>query len=79
VSPTSRNSPTFTREFDEQIGGGLVQVLEQMALMSDIDTLKAGADSVVMMTLHAAKGLEFPYVFLTGHGKRTSSPLPRPG
>ncbi|MGV3722400.1 MAG: UvrD-helicase domain-containing protein [Actinomycetota bacterium] len=55
-----------TKEFDEQIAGGLTQFLEQMALMSDVDTLKAGADSVVLMTLHAAKGLEFPYVFLTG-------------
>jgi len=55
-----------TKEFDEQVGAGLTEFLEQMALMSDVDTLKAGADSVVLMTLHAAKGLEFPYVFLTG-------------
>ena len=55
-----------TREFDEQVGGGLTGFLEQMALMSDVDTMKAGADSVVLMTLHAAKGLEFPYVFLCG-------------
>ncbi len=55
-----------TREFDEQIAGGLSLFLEQMALVSDVDTLKAGLDSVVMMTLHAAKGLEFPYVFLCG-------------
>jgi ATP-dependent DNA helicase UvrD/PcrA len=55
-----------TREFDQQVAGNLTQFLEQMALMSDQDTLKAGADSVVLMTLHAAKGLEFPYVFLCG-------------
>jgi DNA helicase II / ATP-dependent DNA helicase PcrA len=55
-----------TREFDEQVAGGLVGFLEQMALMSDVDTLKAGSESVVMMTLHAAKGLEFPFVFLCG-------------
>ncbi|MCC2671603.1 MAG: ATP-dependent helicase PcrA [Armatimonadetes bacterium] len=55
-----------TKEFDEQVAGGLTIFLEQMALMSDVDTLKAGADSVVLMTLHAAKGLEFPYVFLSG-------------
>ena len=55
-----------TLEFDEQVGGGLVPFLEQMALMSDVDTLKAGADSVVLMTLHAAKGLEFQHVFLCG-------------
>ena len=57
---------TVTKEFDEQVAGGLSAFLEQMALMSDVDTLKAGADSVVLMTLHAAKGLEFPYVFITG-------------
>lgn len=55
-----------TREFDAQVGGGLPLFLEQMALMSDVDTLKAGTDSVVLMTLHAAKGLEFPHVFLAG-------------
>jgi len=53
-------------EFDEQVAEGLTQFLEQMALMSDQDTLRAGLDSVVLMTLHAAKGLEFPCVFLTG-------------
>lgn len=55
-----------TREFDEQLGGTLTEFLEQMALMSDVDTLKAGADSVVLMTLHSAKGLEFPHVFVCG-------------
>jgi DNA helicase II / ATP-dependent DNA helicase PcrA len=55
-----------TKEFDEQAGTGLTAFLEQMALISDVDTLKAGADSVVLMTLHAAKGLEFPVVFLCG-------------
>jgi DNA helicase-2/ATP-dependent DNA helicase PcrA len=53
-------------EYDDQVGAPLTEFLEQMALMSDVDTLKAGADSVVLMTLHAAKGLEFPVVFLTG-------------
>ncbi len=54
------------KEFDEQVGGKLADFLEQMALVSDVDTLKAGVDSVVLMTLHAAKGLEFSYVFLCG-------------
>jgi superfamily I DNA/RNA helicase len=41
--------------------------LEQAALIADIDSLEQnGADSVVLMTLHSAKGLEFPVVFLTG-------------
>lgn len=57
---------TVTREFDEQVGGDLTQFLEQMALISDQDTMKASLDSVVLMTLHAAKGLEFPIVFLCG-------------
>ncbi|HEU4754508.1 MAG TPA: 3'-5' exonuclease, partial [Armatimonadota bacterium] len=57
---------SVTKEYDEQVGGGLTQFLENMALISDVDTMKAGEDSVVLMTLHAAKGLEFPYVFLAG-------------
>lgn len=44
----------------------LQQFLEQMALMSDIDNLETEADAVVLMTLHSAKGLEFPVVFMSG-------------
>lgn len=40
--------------------------LEEVALVSDIDNLDEGADHIVLMTLHSAKGLEFPYVFLSG-------------
>lgn len=40
--------------------------LEEVALMSDIDNYNSEADSVVLMTLHSAKGLEFPYVFIPG-------------
>lgn len=40
--------------------------LEEVALVSDIDNLNENADSVVLMTLHSAKGLEFPYVYLCG-------------
>lgn len=44
----------------------LVGFLEENALVSDIDRYDADADAVVMMTVHAAKGLEFPVVFLPG-------------
>ncbi len=44
----------------------LAEFLERTALVSDIDNYDASSDSVVLMTLHSAKGLEFPYVFLCG-------------
>ena len=40
--------------------------LEQVALVADIDSLDESSDYVVLMTLHSAKGLEFPNVYLTG-------------
>lgn len=40
--------------------------LEEVALVADIDSLEEDADHVMMMTLHSAKGLEFPNVFLVG-------------
>ena len=40
--------------------------LEDIALISDIDNYNESADQVVLMTIHSAKGLEFPYVFLIG-------------
>ncbi|MFT4146289.1 MAG: DNA helicase PcrA [Mobilitalea sp.] len=40
--------------------------LEEVALVSDIDNLDEDQDKVVLMTLHSAKGLEFPYVYLCG-------------
>ena len=40
--------------------------LEEVALVADIDNLDEESDYVVLMTLHSAKGLEFPYVFLAG-------------
>lgn len=44
----------------------LEQFLEQLALMSDLDNLDTEAEAVVLMTLHSAKGLEFPVVFMSG-------------
>lgn len=40
--------------------------LEEVALVADIDSLEEGSDYVVLMTLHSAKGLEFPKVYLAG-------------
>ena len=40
--------------------------LEDIALIGDIDNYNGSADQVVLMTIHSAKGLEFPYVFLIG-------------
>jgi DNA helicase-2/ATP-dependent DNA helicase PcrA len=42
------------------------EFLEQISLVSDVDSLDDDATSVVLMTLHSAKGLEFPVVFLIG-------------
>ena len=44
----------------------LAGFLDEIALYTDLDSLNAGEDSVVMMTIHAAKGLEFPWVFVVG-------------
>jgi DNA helicase-2/ATP-dependent DNA helicase PcrA len=40
--------------------------LEEVALVSDIDNLDESTDNIVLMTLHSAKGLEFPYVYMCG-------------
>ena len=44
----------------------LGELLEEIALVADIDGLETDNNNVVLMTLHSAKGLEFPYVFLCG-------------
>jgi DNA helicase-2/ATP-dependent DNA helicase PcrA len=55
------------REFDESHPGDcqLEDFLEQVALVSDTDDWEIETDKVSLMTLHAAKGLEFPVVFIT--------------
>ncbi|AGB42183.1 ATP-dependent DNA helicase PcrA [Halobacteroides halobius DSM 5150] len=51
---------------EENQTGGLSEFLEEVALLSDIDNLDQEEDAIVLMTLHSAKGLEFPVVFLAG-------------
>ena len=50
----------------EQREATLSGFLEEIALIADIDSVEAGQDYVLLMTLHSAKGLEFPYVYLAG-------------
>ena len=51
---------------EENPEGSLSDFLEEVALLSDIDNYNADTDAVVLMTIHSAKGLEFPVVFLVG-------------
>ena len=44
----------------------LAEFMERIALLADVDNHDADEDAVVMMTMHSAKGLEFPYVFMPG-------------
>jgi DNA helicase-2/ATP-dependent DNA helicase PcrA len=54
-------------EFDaEHEGGTLDEYLAQISLVSDVDHLKGAGGAVTLMTLHAAKGLEFPVVAMIG-------------
>ncbi|HSE60721.1 MAG TPA: UvrD-helicase domain-containing protein [Candidatus Saccharimonadales bacterium] len=54
---------SVAREYAEL---GLAGFLEEIALISDLDAVQADQDAVLLMTMHAAKGLEFPVVFLIG-------------
>lgn len=54
---------SVAKEYDQL---GLDSFLEEVALLSGLDTLDEHADAVTLMTLHAAKGLEFPVVFMAG-------------
>ncbi|MBE3595923.1 MAG: DNA helicase PcrA [Hydrogenibacillus sp.] len=57
---------TVAASYEAEVPGGtLADFLADLALVSDLDALEA-ADAVMLMTLHSAKGLEFPIVFIPG-------------
>ena len=51
---------------EQNLPATLSSFLEEVALVADIDTVDPDQDYVLLMTLHSAKGLEFPYVFMVG-------------
>ncbi len=64
IEELASNIIKFEEDYGEE--ADLSAFLEEISLMTDIDNYDAGADTCVMMTLHSAKGLEFPVVFITG-------------
>lgn len=62
----SELSTMFIRYQQEDENFDLADFLEDVALVSDIDSYNRDEDAVVLMTLHSAKGLEFPIVFIPG-------------
>ena len=59
-------SSMFIKYEEESEAANLSEFLEDVALISDIDSYNEDEDAVVLMTLHSAKGLEFPVVFIPG-------------
>lgn len=58
---------TKTKEYDQNAEEpSLVDFLSEVSLVTDLDKLEDGDEAAVVMTMHSAKGLEFPYVFLVG-------------
>jgi DNA helicase-2/ATP-dependent DNA helicase PcrA len=53
-------------ELEEKPAGGVSGFLEQVSLVSDVDELDQAEEAVTLMTMHSAKGLEFPVVFIVG-------------
>ena len=64
VEELSSNIIKFESDYGDE--AELSAFLEEISLMTDIDNYDSEADTCVMMTLHSAKGLEFPVVFITG-------------
>lgn len=63
-----QNLDELLKGMEEHAASGqtLQDYLEQVALVTDLDAYDGQTDRVTLMTLHAAKGLEFPIVFMTG-------------
>lgn len=55
---------SFENQFDDKVT--LSMLLEEVALVADIDSVNEDDNKVLLMTLHSAKGLEFPHVYLSG-------------
>lgn len=59
-------SNAMTQFMKERTEASLQSFLEEMALVSDVDSLDEEVNSVTLMTMHISKGLEYPYVFIVG-------------
>ncbi len=64
IEELKTNIIKFEDEYEEE--ATLSAFLEEISLLTDIDNYDSDTDAVVMMTLHSAKGLEFPVVFIAG-------------
>ncbi|MBQ7505363.1 MAG: UvrD-helicase domain-containing protein [Ruminococcus sp.] len=64
IEELKTNIIKFEEEYEEE--ATLSAFLEEISLLTDIDNYDSDTDAVVMMTLHSAKGLEFPVVFIAG-------------
>ena len=66
-SENVRELISYAAEYEQNNENATLEgFLEDVALVSDVDNYDADADAVVLMTIHSAKGLEFPVVFLPG-------------
>jgi len=66
MEEASLDMDTGTAEKEESVLRRLDSFLEEVSLLTDIDRFDESSDSIVLMTLHNAKGLEFPVVFIIG-------------
>jgi len=66
IEELSSSALEYVSGFEDESMATLSGFLENVALVSDVDKYDESADAVVLMTIHSAKGLEFPVVFLPG-------------